>query len=264
MMGASQKARTELDNQQAEVIHVAAAMNEMTATANEVARNISQAASAATQANTEASAGRSVVNEVIAGITGVSRQIEITSNTIKALGQNSEAITTVIDVIKGIAEQTNLLALNAAIEAARAGEQGRGFAVVADEVRTLANRTQQSTEEINQMISALNTGARESVASMVLSCDSAADAVAKASNAGVSLERIASAVGQINQMNTQIANAASEQCSVSEDINRRIVRINVMAEDTAKGARQSEALNQKQVTTLDALVANVKKFKTAY
>jgi methyl-accepting chemotaxis protein len=227
--------------QRSETEQLATAMNEMTATVQEVASNINHTADASHKANNETLEGKQVVDGAAQQVRSLADQIENAAETIHQLEQDSKEITSVLDVIRGVAEQTNLLALNAAIEAARAGEQGRGFAVVADEVRTLASRTQQSTEEINSMIEKLGTGTRRAVDVMNQSREKARDVVDQASKAGGSLASIADAISSINDMSTQIASAAEEQSSVSEEINRNVVRINDMNDQTAQGAQQTEA-----------------------
>jgi methyl-accepting chemotaxis protein len=217
----------------------ATAMNEMAATVQEVASNITHTATAAQEANAETGAGKQVVEQTIGEIRDLAEKIEHASQTVHDLEQDSQNISTILDVIKGIAEQTNLLALNAAIEAARAGEQGRGFAVVADEVRTLASRTQESTDEINQMIEKLQQGSRHAVDTMTQSREQARSAVEQASTAGNSLNTIATAVARIDDMSTQIASAAEEQGIVADEVNRNIVRISDLAGVSAEGARHT-------------------------
>lgn len=225
-----------VQQQRSETDQVATAMNEMTAAIYEVANNINHAADAAQEASVDTRSGQDIVSQTVSRIQDLARNIEKASETIQKLEQNSQKITTVLDVIKGVAEQTNLLALNAAIEAARAGEQGRGFAVVADEVRTLASRTQKSTEEINQMIAGLLAGTKDAVEVMNNSRENARSVVDQASHANTSLNNIALAVNQIYDMSTQIASSSEEQSSVSEEINRNIVKISDMTESTSQGA----------------------------
>jgi methyl-accepting chemotaxis protein len=228
--------------QKSETDQVATAMNEMTATVHEVAQNAQLAADSANQANAEVSTGQSVVNESISAVSKLVQQIEQAGDVIHVLENDSEQIGTVLDVIRGIAEQTNLLALNAAIEAARAGEQGRGFAVVADEVRTLASRTQSSTEEIQKMIEKLQGGAQQAVDAMNQSRSQADVTRDTAAKAGDVLKSITQSVSSINDMNTLIASAAEEQNAVSEEINRNIVSIHQSAEITSGStARSAEA-----------------------
>lgn len=235
----TQQTSQTIDEQQSQTEQVATAMNEMTATVQEVSINITSTAEAAEDANLETSKGSSVVNSTISAIQQLASQIDSSTNVIHQLEKDSEDISAVMDVIRGVAEQTNLLALNAAIEAARAGEQGRGFAVVADEVRTLAARTQTSTEEINQVITKLQAGSQEAVNVMNSSRDQAQSLVEQAQEAGQSLNSISQAVDRINDMSTHIATAAEEQNAVAEEINSNIVSINNMSHDTSVGAQQT-------------------------
>ena len=225
--------------QQSETQQVATAMNEMSATVQEVANNAANAANAATEADDQAKNGYQVVSETLTTINSLAEEVQRTSDVIEKLKGDSLSIGAVLDVIRDIAEQTNLLALNAAIEAARAGEQGRGFAVVADEVRTLASRTQQSTQEINEMIEQLQTGANQAVSVMEQGRAKAEVTVEQAAKAGEALETITRVVDNIKAMNMQIASAAEEQSSTAEEINRNIVNISEVADETSNGAQQT-------------------------
>lgn len=224
--------------QQSETDQVATAINEMTATVQEVARNATEAAKAASDADQESQTGKQVVNATIHSIEALAAEVDKASQVINKLENESNSIGTVLDVIKNIAEQTNLLALNAAIEAARAGEQGRGFAVVADEVRTLASRTQQSTQEIQTMIEKLQLQASDAVKVMNASRTQSQNSVDQARKAGSSLDAISRAVSTINDMNIQIATATEEQSAVTEEVNNNIVNISHVAERSAEGAMQ--------------------------
>ena len=250
-----------VSEQRSQTEQVATAMNEMTATVQEVAGNITQTADAAHEADAETQEGATVVQEAVEKINTLAQQIETSAQTIAEVEKNSEAISAVLDVIRGIAEQTNLLALNAAIEAARAGEQGRGFAVVADEVRTLAGRTQQSTEEINEMIEKLQSGSRRAVEVMEQSREQSQSAVEYAARSGDALRTISDAVQKISQMSAQIASAAEEQRAVSEEINRNIVHINDLAEQTASGAEETATASQDLSRMASDLQGLVMQFK---
>lgn len=234
----STETSSQVQRQQSETDQVATAMNEMAATVQDVARSASEAARSAQQTDEEANAGRLVVQQTVDSIQVLAAEIEDAAGVIMRLSADSEEIGKVLDVIRGIAEQTNLLALNAAIEAARAGEQGRGFAVVADEVRTLASRTQASTQEIQQMIERLQGNAGSAVDAMEKGRTRARDSVAHASRAGESLHAITEAITTISDMNTQIASAAEQQSAVAEEINRNVANISSAVDETARGASQ--------------------------
>ncbi|MGU5764239.1 MULTISPECIES: methyl-accepting chemotaxis protein [Aeromonas] len=224
--------------QQNEVSQVATAMNEMQSTVHEVARNTTDAMSAAKDASRTSAAGSEVVRSSIASIEDVSVKIEQAGTVVQQLEADSANISVVLDVIRDIAGQTNLLALNAAIEAARAGEQGRGFAVVADEVRSLAQRTQDSTAEISKMIELLQSRAAEAGNAMQLSRHQMQESVGLARDAGTSIDTINGAVVRITDMNTLIATATEEQNAVTEELNRSIVNIHNAADENAQGAHQ--------------------------
>jgi len=253
----TQQTSQSIYEQQSQTEQAATAMNEMSATVQEVNRNINGTAEAAQEANSETVKGRKVVEDAVVAVQQLAGQLESAAGVINQLEQDSENINTVLDVIKGIAEQTNLLALNAAIEAARAGEQGRGFAVVADEVRTLAGRTQQSTEEINHVIDKLQSGSRKAVEVMNQSRDEAQLVVEQAMKAGVSLSAISTAVEQINDMSALIASAAEQQSATTEEINRNITSISEIAIETSSGAQQTSTASEdlaKMGTGLQGLV----------
>ncbi|MGI2127098.1 methyl-accepting chemotaxis protein [Shewanella oncorhynchi] len=239
----TQATNKRMQQQQAETEQTATAMNEMTATVAEVAQSASAAADSAKDADTYAANGNNIVMQSISSMSQLSDQIQKTAQVIGFLSNESQNIGRVLDVIKSIAEQTNLLALNAAIEAARAGEQGRGFAVVADEVRTLAQRTQKSTQEIEAMIATLQQGVKEAVNAMEIGINQVDDANDKANQAGQALKEIVSSVDSITELNTHIATAAEEQSSVAESINRSIIAISDIAEhSTSSAAELSESV----------------------
>lgn len=233
-----------LTQQQLKTDHVASAMNEMTTTVQDVATNIQATAGAAGEANEHSLHGQSVVNEAVGQITQLADQIENSAGSIQTLETLSGEINMIVEVIKGIADQTNLLALNAAIEAARAGEQGRGFAVVADEVRALAARTQESTEQINEMIVRLKEGSQQAVSIMSQSQEQARETVGHASESNKNLDTIVNSVTRITDMSGQIASAAEQQGQVLEEINKSILEISSMSTETATGAEQTTQASQ--------------------
>ena len=240
---------------------VATAMTEMASTVHSVAGNASEAAEAARNADGQAKQGQSIVQATVTAIRSLADEVRSGAEAIERVRQESDAIGQILDVIRGIAEQTNLLALNAAIEAARAGEQGRGFAVVADEVRTLASRTQTSTTEIQAMIERLQKGTQQAVGVMESSRQRAEVSESQVQSAGNALDAITAAVSHISAMNTQIANAAAEQGRVAEEINRNVINISEVAEQTVVGAGQSSAANEHITGLAGELQGLVGRFK---
>jgi methyl-accepting chemotaxis protein len=240
---------------------IATAMTEMTATVDEVASSASNTLSEVQDANKEASSGQQIVQNNINTINGLASEIQRAAGVIDKLNEYSTNIGSVLDVIRGIADQTNLLALNAAIEAARAGEQGRGFAVVADEVRTLASKTQESTSEIQEMIERLQSGTQEAVEVMKSSTKEAQNSVTEAAKAGESLSKITRAVNIINDMSSHIASAADEQSTVSREMHENVLSISQAADQTAQGATENLAASQdmaKLAVNLQGLVGHFK------
>ncbi|NRA19580.1 MAG: methyl-accepting chemotaxis protein [Oceanospirillaceae bacterium] len=239
LLSSTNRTSSGISEQKSQLVHVSAAVNQMTASVLEVAQTAEQTSDSAQKANTETEGGKSKVQSTIESIEALAQGVENASVAINQVGDDSEAIGRVVEVIKAIAAQTNLLALNAAIEAARAGEQGRGFAVVADEVRTLAQRTQESTAEIEEMIEKLQTGAKNAVEVMETGRSQAVVSVERATDAGKSLEIITANVNEINDMNTQIAYAAKEQSAVSEDINQNITKLNTLSEENTLSVHEA-------------------------
>ncbi|MGC8121315.1 methyl-accepting chemotaxis protein [Marinobacter sp. VGCF2001] len=234
-----------VERQKSESDQVATAMNEMTAAAQEVAGNASEASDSAGHATAQVTDAQGLVHQAITVIGGLSEQVEEGVRVIEKLGADSRQIDNVLEVIRDIADQTNLLALNAAIEAARAGEAGRGFAVVADEVRTLASRTQKSTQEIQETIERLQKGAQQAVTLIGAISQRSEETVEETRQVNEALQRISQAVNTITDMNTQIASAAEEQTSVSETINQNVHEIVAISEQTAQGTRRAGEATQR-------------------
>ncbi|MCX4063125.1 methyl-accepting chemotaxis protein [Pseudomonas sp. S1Bt30] len=237
----TEQTRTGVNNQKEETDQVATAMNQMLATAQEVARHAEQASQAANEADLQASAGDKVVAQAIEQISNLASEMELSGQAMLRLQRESQKIGSVLDVIKSVSQQTNLLALNAAIEAARAGSAGQGFAVVADEVRSLAQRTQESAEEIEGLILGLNNGTQQ-VADIMDSSRSLTDhSVQLTRDAGEALMAIARTVSVIQEMNPQIAAAAEEQSAVAEEINRSVLKVRDVSEQTAAASEETAA-----------------------
>ncbi|MEX3775145.1 methyl-accepting chemotaxis protein [Pseudomonas sp. MYb118] len=230
-----------LTQQNNEIEQAATAVNEMTSAVEEVARNAVSTSEASKNATTSAGDGRDLVQETVSAIERMSTDVQSTATLIGELANESRDIGKVLDVIRGLADQTNLLALNAAIEAARAGEAGRGFAVVADEVRALAHRTQQSTSEIERMIGSIQNGTEQAVDSMRNSTERAESTLNIARGAGLSLDTINSAIVEINERNLVIASAAEEQAQVAREVDRNLVNIRDLSVQSATGANQTSA-----------------------
>ena len=253
----SSQSNQAVSGQRSQIEQVATAMNQMSSTAQEVARSAAAAVNSAQSVNDETVTGRGLVQSQQGSIARLASEIDESVRVINQLATDSQSISSVLEVIKSIAEQTNLLALNAAIEAARAGEQGRGFAVVADEVRTLARRTQHSTEEIEQMIGRLHSGVGAAVKAMGTSHTMANGTVAQSEKVQQALENILGAVGMIVDQNQQIAAAVEQQTAVAHDIDQNIVEINRAGEHAAQGAQQTEAASRQlslQVIELKHLI----------
>lgn len=247
--------------QQKSTIQLASAMHELVETVGHIANNVSRSAQDAEQARTRADEGRTAITRTMGSIEQLVEAVQHSSDVTRDLDAKAASIGKVLDVIRAIAEQTNLLALNAAIEAARAGEQGRGFAVVADEVRTLATRTQESTKEIQGIITQLQTGAGTAVQAMERGRSQGAGTIDEAAKAMTAMESAATAVGVIAESITQIAAATEEQSATAEEINRNVVTINQVAEHTASCANDSAEVS----TTIESLAKRldeaVKTFK---
>jgi methyl-accepting chemotaxis protein len=247
-----------LTRQNDEIQQAATAVNQMTAAVDEVARNAVSTSEASGQATAEADDGRLQVDQAVSGMSSMVSEINGSTQAVVDLAAQVREIAKVVDVIRGIADQTNLLALNAAIEAARAGEQGRGFAVVADEVRALAHRTQTSTVDIENMIGTVQLGADGAVAAMNKSLTWANNTQTMAQNAGEALQRITHSVAKINERNLVIASASEEQAQVAREVDRNLLNIQDLSTQTAAGAHQTNASSQelsRLATSFNTLVA---------
>jgi methyl-accepting chemotaxis protein len=250
-----------IHNQQDEINMVATAVNEMAATAQEVSRNADEAASATTHAKEDTTHSQKVMSENVQSISALVSEVENAREVIQNLAKESALIGNASQVIQGIAEQTNLLALNAAIEAARAGEQGRGFAVVADEVRSLAARTEESTSEIQSIIERLQHGTEQAVSAMENSREKAITVVDQSQATESSLTSIMTNVDTINDMNGQVANAAVEQRTVSEEVSANIIKINGVSEDTVAQAESTSKASSDLAEQAENLRQIVNEFK---
>ena len=234
-----------LARQQSEISQIATAVHEMSATATEVASNAEQTAAAAHASAASCDHGKQVIINNQSSITNLAGQVEQASNIIQELEKNAQEINTILSTIQGIAEQTNLLALNAAIEAARAGEQGRGFAVVADEVRVLSKRTHSSTVEIRAMIETLQRNTQQAVHTMHQSQQLAQNSVADAGNATLALEQITHSISEISDMATQISSAAEEQRAVTDEVGRNIQATKDVSDELSHAANNANQLAER-------------------
>ncbi|MFC3122467.1 methyl-accepting chemotaxis protein [Agaribacter flavus] len=257
----SDNARNTIAAQQLSASDAKAAVDEMTVSVDAVAKSASDAAGAASEASGAADQGQRVVNQTVSSIQTLATRVDETAIVIKKLEEDSNQVGVILDVIKGIAEQTNLLALNAAIEAARAGEQGRGFAVVADEVRTLASRTQQSTEEIQSTIEQLQNAARSAVSEMAKGTEQAAKSVDEANQAGSSLGAITDTISRITAMNDQIAQSTGEQQKVGLSIAQNVDDIYSRTEDTANSSEKLTNVSQELEQLSEDFGRIMKQFK---
>ncbi|KKY56794.1 chemotaxis protein [Pseudomonas amygdali pv. lachrymans] len=245
-----------IQRQNNEIDQAATAVNEMTSAVEEVARNAEHTARSSSNATSAAQAGLGLVKKTVSAINTMSTDVQKTAVLIGELADQSRDIGKVLDVIRGLAEQTNLLALNAAIEAARAGEAGRGFAVVADEVRALAHRTQQSTSEIERLVSNIQNGTDRAVSSMRGNTELASDTLSIAEGANDSLSVISTAVSEINDLNLVIASAAQQQAHVAREVDRNLVNIRDLSAQSSSGAQQTSSASR-ELSTLALDLNNI-------
>lgn len=257
----TEETNTNVRRQRSETDQVATAMTEVSATVDQMANNAARAAQAAEQAGSDANNGRTVVQQAVQAIGVLATEVEKVANVMQKVEVDSTNIVRVVEIINGIAEQTNLLALNAAIEAARAGEQGRGFAVVADEVRTLASRTRQSTDEIRSIVDKLQSGTGEAAQVMQQAQSLAQDSVSRAAQAGASFDSVTGGVSTISEMNSEIARAAEQHCAVAEDINRNISNITHLANETSQQAQQTANASEELSELANQLRTQLQQFK---
>jgi methyl-accepting chemotaxis protein len=250
-----------LQQQNNEIEQAATAVNEMTTAVEEVARNAVSTSDATRQSSDSAQLGQERVSETASAISALAADVQHTGELVQSLANQSQDIGKVLDVIRAIAEQTNLLALNAAIEAARAGESGRGFAVVADEVRALAHRTQQSTQEIEQMVQGMRNGSSLALESMQASAARASTTLSMAARAGEALQTITASVHEIHERNLVIASAAEEQAQVAREVDRNLVNIRDLSVRSAAGADQTSASSHELSKLANALQGMVRRFQ---
>jgi methyl-accepting chemotaxis protein len=250
--------------QKAETEQVASAVTELVATVTSVASHAEEATQASQNANESTDKGRRLMQETVANIKTLSNDMDQASSVINNVQKEADNIGSVLDVIRGIAEQTNLLALNAAIEAARAGEQGRGFAVVADEVRTLASRTQESTTEIQSMIDTLQEGSKKAVEVIGKSYIQTEESAKSASNANQALDEIASAAASIQQINQHISVATKEQQTASMMIGSNAENINSIADSATENTQTAQNLTSLLLNHSEEMTQQVSKFKSRF